>query len=94
MSETTKLPNGGVLYTLISGDKYYYLNDHLHREDGPAIENINGDKHWYLNGQSHREDGPACEFVNGHKSWWLNGEPIPCNTQDQFERLLKLKAFW
>jgi hypothetical protein len=33
------------------GTKYWYLNDKLHREDGPAIEWDNGNKYWYLNGK-------------------------------------------
>ena len=31
------------------GDKSWWLNGKLHREDGPAIEYANGDKSWYLN---------------------------------------------
>ena len=31
------------------GTKEWYLNDKLHREDGPAIEYDNGYKAWYLN---------------------------------------------
>jgi hypothetical protein len=54
------------------GDKRWYLNGQLHREDGPAIEHINGDKFWYLNGKRHREDGPACEYAYGDKEWYLN----------------------
>jgi hypothetical protein len=34
-----------------NGDKFWYLNDKLHREDGPAVEYSNGDKSWYLNGK-------------------------------------------
>ena len=56
------------------GDKFWYLNGNLHREDGPAIEYANGDKYWYLNGQHHREDGPAIVSVDGDKFWYLNGE--------------------
>jgi hypothetical protein len=56
------------------GDKYWYLNGNLHREDGPAIECANGDKHWWLNGNLHREDGPAVEWADGTKSWYLNGK--------------------
>ncbi len=56
------------------GDKEWYLNGKLHREDGPAIEKSNGEKYWYLNGKFHREDGPAVENTNGYKSWWINGE--------------------
>jgi hypothetical protein len=57
-------------------DKYWYLNDKRHREDGPAIEDSDGTKSWYLNGKLHREDGPAIEYPNGHKEWWLNGNKL------------------
>ena len=56
------------------GSKYWYLNDKLHREDGPAIEYADGDKYWHLNGEYHREDGPAIEYANGDKDWFLNGQ--------------------
>jgi hypothetical protein len=56
-----------------NGDKCWYLNGKLHREDGPAIEYANGDKYWYLNGKRHREDGPAVES-NGSKFWYLNNK--------------------
>ena len=56
------------------GSKEWYLNNQLHREDGPAIEYSNGYKEWYLNNQLHREDGPAIEPSNGSKEWYLNGK--------------------
>jgi hypothetical protein len=59
-----------------SGPKYWYLNDKLHREDGPAIEYANGDKSWYLNGKYHRTDGPAVERAIGTKRWYLNGDQL------------------
>ena len=34
-----------------NGDKCWYLNGKLHREDGPAIEYSNGHKEWFLNGK-------------------------------------------
>ena len=34
-----------------SGSKLWYLNDKLHREDGPASEWADGCKSWYLNGE-------------------------------------------
>jgi hypothetical protein len=52
---------------------YYYLNDKLHRIDGPAIENICGDKWWYQNNLLHRIDGPAVDHSDGHKAWFKNG---------------------
>ena len=36
------------------GNKRWYLNDELHRIDGPAIEFANGYKAWYFNGLYHR----------------------------------------
>jgi hypothetical protein len=57
-----------------SGNKFWYLNEQLHREDGPAVESTaNRYKKWYLNGQLHREDGPALEYVDGRKYWHLEG---------------------
>ena len=55
-----------------NGDKSWFLNGELHREDGPAIEWSNGDKLWYLNDKLHREDGPAIERADGYKFWYLN----------------------
>jgi hypothetical protein len=49
---------------------------------------------WSLNNKWHREDGPAVEWPNGDKRWCLNGQHIPCATQEEFERLMKLRAFW
>ena len=57
-----------------NGDKQWYLNGKLHREDGPAIEGVNGYKAWYINGHLHREDGPAREYADGYKEWWVNGK--------------------
>ena len=76
------------------GDKRWYLDDKLHRTDGPAVEYADGYKVWYLDGKRHRTDGPAIEYPNGDKYWYLNGKQIDCKSQEEFERLLKLKAFW
>jgi hypothetical protein len=66
-----------------NGDKYWYLNGKLHREDGPAIDDANGHKEWYLNDKPHREDGPAAEYVNGNNYWYLNGEQL---TEEEYNR--------
>jgi hypothetical protein len=55
------------------GNKFWWLNNRIHREDGPAIEFADGSKEWYLNGEHHRTDGPAVEYADGHKEWWLDG---------------------
>jgi hypothetical protein len=57
-----------------NGAKAWYLNNKLHREDGPAIEFANGSKRLHLNGDLHREDGPAREYINGDKYWYLYGK--------------------
>ena len=52
------------------GDKCWYLNGKLHREDGPAIEYANGSKSWWLNDKKLTEEehkkattppNPSCE---------------------------------
>jgi len=47
-------------------------------------------------GLRHRDDGPA--IIYGDESelqmWWYQGKFIDCSSQEEFERLLKLKAFW
>lgn len=75
--------------------------DHLNRwwgegidETGAGIIYGTNSKSWYKNRKLHREDGPAMEFTNGDKFWYLNGERINCQTQAEFERLCRLKAFW
>ena len=73
-----------ILYTVAAyanGDKYWYFNGELHREDGPAFEESDGSKEWYLNGKLHREDGPACEYSDGSKEWFLNGKGL---TEEEF----------
>jgi len=52
-----------------NGDKFWFLNDELHREDGPAIEYADGTKLWYLNGNelteaafnARNKQKPTCE---------------------------------
>ena len=55
------------------GDKYWFLNGQLHREDGPAIECRDGNKRWVRNGQLHRVDGPAVMYAKGSMEWFLDG---------------------
>ena len=48
--------------------------------------------HCNLNDETHSEMGPAVEEINGDKHWFLNDNWI--ETQEKFEQLMKLKAFW
>lgn len=90
--------NGLIITTMgYRGDlfhKAWYVDDRLHRENGPAVIQYNGTEEWWLNGVRHREDGPALESANGIKEWWINGKKINCTSQEEFKRLIKLKVFW
>ena len=76
------------------GTKHWILDNRYHCLDGPALEYANGDKLWFLHGELHRLDGPAEEYINGYKKWWYHGEQISCSSQEEFKRLIKLKALW
>jgi hypothetical protein len=62
------------VHVYASGNKFWYLNEQLHREDGPAIDCDDGYKCWYIKDRLHREDGPAVECANGQKVWYLDGQ--------------------
>jgi len=82
--------------TLSITTHYKIWNDEdgfYHRINGPALIGYNGDKHWYVHGKCHRLDGPAREIDN-QKQWFYKGDLIDCNTQEEFERIIKLKLLW
>jgi len=58
------------------------------------IEYDNGMKSYWLDRKRHREDGPAFIDNKGNEEWYLNDERIYCETQEEFEKLMKLRAFW
>ena len=65
------------VYQATNGYKEWWLNNKLHRDNGPAVEHINGDVEYYQNGLRHREDGPAISFNYGqHQEYWLNGKQV------------------
>jgi hypothetical protein len=73
----------------------YYLHGQLHRLNGPARIWEDGGKEWWMHGKLHRLDGPAVEPPYGNPtSWFVDGKRIMCSSQEEFEHLLKLKAFW
>jgi hypothetical protein len=49
---------------------------------------------YLLDNKLHRLDGSAIEYYYGHKEWWFKGEYIDCTSQEEFERIIKLKLFW
>ncbi len=62
------------LHIELDGSKRWFLNDKLHRQDGPAVEWADGSRRWYLNGLLHREDGPAMVWSDGTKFWYHNNK--------------------
>ena len=58
-----------------------------------VFTNNSGTFYYDENAFHHRLDGPAREWPAG-KEWYIHGERIFCSSQKEFERLLKLKAFW
>ena len=53
--------------------KKYYVDNKLHREDGPAVIYPGGREEYWINDRHHREDGPAVLTPSGHKEYWING---------------------
>ena len=73
--------------------KEWLQNGSYHRLDGPAIENIDGYKEYYINGKRHRTDGPAVVYPIGNKYWYYNDKLIPVDSQEEFEKYIKLIVF-
>ena len=76
-----------------NGDKEWLVNGKYHRDDGPAIE-YKEVQEWWKDDKIHRLDGPAIEYSDGRKEWVYEGKKIDCSSQEEFARLIKLKAFW
>ena len=53
----------------------WYLDGKLHREDGPAIENIDGTKEWYINGTQLTEQEHT-DLIPTKKSHKGRGLPV------------------
>ena len=70
----------------------WYKDGKRHRDDGPAYCDPSLTS-WWKDGKRHRLDGPAMENRNKPDSWWVNGGMVNCETNEEFLRLMKLKAF-
>jgi len=90
----------GCVMTSDGTKRWYNKENILHRLDGPAILCTNGSYAWYKDGKRHRLDGPAYYLKIAYKSleiikeWYFEGKKIECSSQEEFEKLIKLKAFW
>jgi hypothetical protein len=52
-----------------------------------------GTKYWFENDQLSRRNGPATVYKGGTKYWRYEGQVFHCTTQEEFERLIKLRLF-
>jgi hypothetical protein len=73
------------------GTKYktWRVGNKLH-----VIDIQDGYEAWYQNDLLHREDGPAQVYASGMQLWALHGKYLSVNSQEEFERYMKLKGFW
>ena len=85
--------NKNGLIEMSNGDKHWYFNNQLHREDGPAIEEKSGNKYWFKNGKLHREDGPAVVRINAEEKWYIDGIEIKEKIASEAQKEMKEKAY-
>ena len=69
-----------------------------------SYENAGGGRTYYYHNNNyrviHRLDGPAVTYIENNilgiddSEWWYHGTMTPCKSQEEFEKYIKLKAFW
>jgi len=64
----------------VDGIRRWFVDNELHREDGPAVVMDNGSEFWFKDGKRHRIGGPAAivpSGINGDnesgEGWYLDG---------------------
>ena len=67
---------------------HFYLDNKLHRHDGPAVIFVGKKVEYYLNGKCHRTDGPAIIYKNGAQFYYVDGKYL---SKDTFNQLYKSK---
>jgi hypothetical protein len=86
---TSRKFKNGTRREKINGSVYWYKNDVLHRDAGPAVIHADGREEWRQHGKLHRLDGPAIIYPNGDKFWYRHGllhrEDGPAHLTARFE---------
>jgi hypothetical protein len=57
-----------------NGNKFWFLNDKIHREDGPAVEYAYGYKAWYLESVTYSESEHKAEMARRNNT--CNGKIV------------------
>ena len=73
---------------------YLDINNNFHRENGPAYISPTSIE-YFIHGKRHRIDGPAIKliFIYDKDYWYYDGKYVPVNSQEEFERYIKLLVF-
>ena len=74
--------------------RWYDEQGRHHNDEGPAVRLADGTKYWFIHGKLHRIDGPAIICPDGLKLYYYQDQRIPCDSDEEWEQILKLKAFW
>ena len=74
-------------------DLDYLISNHPADEEWVFV-GYRGIKNWFKGNRFHNVSGPARIFADGTKHWYIDGARIDVSSQEEFERLLELKAFW
>jgi hypothetical protein len=78
----------------VNRDTYINQNDPRY----VRTEWTDGFQSWWFNSGNglvrHREDGPAIIDVDGSTKWYINGKRVECQSQKEFEQMMRMKAFW
>jgi len=86
-------------YTNPNGNGFVLIN---YDDDTQKFEYSNGDficakiityENGIKDSYKHSLVGPAVSY-SYKKEWWIEGNKLNCSSQEEFEKLLKLKAFW
>ena len=57
-----------------SGVRYWFKQNEISRDNGPAIVDLPDYRAWWLNGKPHRVGGPVYIWGDGLREWFENGE--------------------
>lgn len=84
-STREKIRNG--LYRSLAGTLYYYTDDLIHRENGPAIIFPNGTKSWFNRG---KRIGKC--VGQPHERWFIfiDAKEIEVDSEEKFQKKIKL----
>ena len=89
--------------TLMSYQFSTKINEYSYKNEGMSDNHTY--ENWYYDYEckiQHRIDGPAFIMIelelpgnkiSAYQEWWFMGIKYDCSSQEEFERLLKLKAF-